>query len=207
MTGQLTSLTKPLNLIFILNFYVVSPVWYNACRHIVWLLYVLGEKGLKMKIRKLSMTMGSFSQILPPASWQLALSVVVSTFLSHQGKPSRLPQYFFHCPFELNIACYYWLTQSVSLPVLKLQILQLTSSTDSLKLGNWEKDLKTLHFLLQRETFSTKGILTLDVMGQTYRISLKIKPDQILCFSFRQNSYWEIHDIAFWLRTLGLNSF
>lgn len=160
MTGQLTSLTKPLNLIFILNFYVVSPVWYNACRHIVWLLYVLGEKGLKMKIRKLSMTMGSFSQILPPASWQLALSVVVSTFLSHQGKPSRLPQYFFHCPFELNIACYYWLTQCVSLPVLKPQILQLTSSTDSLKLRNWEtgRKTKTLHFLLQRGAFSTKGI-------------------------------------------------
>lgn len=159
MTGQLTSLTKALNLIFILNFYVVSPVWYNACRHIVWFLYVLGEKGLKMKIRKLSMTMGSFSQILPPASWQLALSVVVSTFLSHQGKPSRLPQYFFHCPFELNIACYYWLTQSVSLPVLKPQIPQLTSSTDSLKLGKWEKDLQTtLHFLLQSGTLSTKGI-------------------------------------------------
>lgn len=34
--------------------------------------------------------MGSFSQIERPASWQLALWVVEATFLSHQGKPSRL---------------------------------------------------------------------------------------------------------------------
>lgn len=59
--------------------------------------------------------MGSFFQIEPPASWQLALLVVVATFLSHQGKPSRLPLHFSHCPFELNIAGYQQLWQSVNL--------------------------------------------------------------------------------------------
>lgn len=43
-----------LNEILIFNFYVVGAVGYNACRHIVWGHYVLGEgekKKVYMKMR------------------------------------------------------------------------------------------------------------------------------------------------------------
>lgn len=43
--------------------------------------------------------MGSFSQIEPPASWQLGLSVVVATFLSHQGKALKAASVFLPLPF------------------------------------------------------------------------------------------------------------
>lgn len=104
MSRQLTSLTKPLNLIFILNFYAVSPVGYNACRHIVWLLYVLEEKGLKMKIRTQHTTMGSFF------GHSLLLHGALPFLPEHRPpKPARqtlqAAPSSFPCPFELNIAC------------------------------------------------------------------------------------------------------
>lgn len=42
-------LQLPLNQILILNFYVDGAVGYNACRHIVWDHYVLGEEEEKKK--------------------------------------------------------------------------------------------------------------------------------------------------------------
>lgn len=40
-------LQLPLNQILIFNFYVVGAVGYNACRHIVWGHYVLGDEEEK----------------------------------------------------------------------------------------------------------------------------------------------------------------
>lgn len=98
MTGQLTGLTKPLNLIFILNFYAVSPVGYNACRHIVWLLYVLEEKGLKTKIRTQRTTMGAFFPTQPPTSWSSALPAGAPTSKASTTDPPGCPQ-FLPLPF------------------------------------------------------------------------------------------------------------
>ena len=98
MSGQLTSLAKPLNLIFILNFYTVSPVGYNSCRHIVWLLYVLEEKGLKTKIRTQRTTMGSFFRTQPPASWSSALPAGAPTSEASTTDPPGCPR-FLPLPF------------------------------------------------------------------------------------------------------------
>lgn len=92
MPGQLTGLTKPLDLIFILNFYAVSPVGHNACRHIVWLLYVLGEKGLKTKIRTQRATMGAFFRTQPPTSWGSALPAGAPTSEAGTTAPPGCPR-------------------------------------------------------------------------------------------------------------------
>ncbi len=46
MTAE-KDLQLPLIQTHIFNFYVVGAVGYNACRHIVWGHYVLGEEGKK----------------------------------------------------------------------------------------------------------------------------------------------------------------
>lgn len=91
MPRQPTSLTKPLNLIFIFNFYAVSPVGHNACRHIVWLLYVLEEKGLKTEIRTQHATMASFFSDTASYFMEFCPSCRSTDLQSRHNRPSRLP--------------------------------------------------------------------------------------------------------------------
>lgn len=98
MPGQLTSLAEPSDLIFSLNFYAVAPVGHNACRHIVWLLYVLREKGLNTKIRTQHTTMASFFSDTASCFMEFCPSCQCTDLHSQHNRPPGYPQ-FLPLPF------------------------------------------------------------------------------------------------------------